>query len=173
MLHTTVLVPAIEATGTALLGTWRPIEYMAREDGSFHVLRDSQLKGYLVYDSTGHVLFQLMRPLNEPRTETATERWAVDSSTHPTSVFYAFFGTFVIDHTTGFLVHRLEGEYPRRIGTTETATPFLLRGDTLTIGKDSAQRWVFVRLLKQGPNIGTAAKPGRLGIQLPRPEGRE
>ena len=165
MLHTTVLVSPTETKGAALVGTWRPIEYMAREadDGSFHIVGGSQLKGYLVYDSTGHVLFQLMRPLNEPSTETAMERWAVDSSTHPRSMFYAFFGTFVIDRATGLLVHRLEGEYPRRIGATEIATPFELRGDTLTVGRDSAQRWVFVRLLKRGPNIQTAAKSGREG----------
>jgi len=78
-------------------------------------------------------------------------------------MFYAFFGTFVIDRATGLLVHRLEGEYPRRIGATEIATPFELRGDTLTVGRDSAQRWVFVRLLKRGPNIQTAAKSGREG----------
>jgi len=163
MLHTIVRVPSIETKGAALVGTWRPIEYMAREDGSFQVLRGSHLKGYLVYDSTGHVLFQLVRPLNEPSTETAMERWAVDSSTHPRSMFYGFFGTFVVDRTTGLLVHRLEGEYPRRIGAMEIATPFELRGDTLTIGRDSAQRWVFVRLLKRGPKIQTAAKLGREG----------
>jgi hypothetical protein len=172
MLHTTVRVPS-ETKGTALVGTWRPIEYMARDQESFHVLRGSDLRGYLVYDSTGHVLFQLMRPLNEPSTETGMDRWAVDSSTHPLSMFYAFFGTFVVDHTTGLLVHRLEGEYPRHMGPTEVATPFLLRGDTLTIGRDSAQRWVFVRLLKQSPKVETAAKPRRVSIQLPRPEGRE
>ena len=58
----------------------------------------------------------------------------------------AYFGTYQADYSRGRVVHRIEGEVPPNIGTTEIATPFRLRGDSLQLGGDSTRHWIFIRV---------------------------
>jgi len=44
------------------------------------------------------------------------------------------------------VIHRIEGEIPPNSGTTEIATPYELRGDTLILGHDSTAHWKFLRV---------------------------
>lgn len=58
----------------------------------------------------------------------------------------AYFGTYRADYSAGRVVHHIEAEIPPNAGETEVATPFRVRGDTLTLGPDSATHWTFIRV---------------------------
>ena len=60
--------------------------------------------------------------------------------------FRAYFGTFSIDTIAGLVTHRIEGEMLPQRGPIEVATPFRIRGDSLVLGADSLERWLFVRV---------------------------
>ena len=138
-----VTVPVADS----LIGTWRAIAHVqpSRSDSS----PTHPVLGYVVYDQTGHVFVQVM------------ERGAADSLSVrlwydvPDSIlksmvrgFRAYFGTYQVDAAARMVTHRIEGEFLPRVGHTEVATPFGLKVDTLTLGADSSDRWVFVRVRK-------------------------
>jgi hypothetical protein len=129
----------------SLVGTWRVIAHLqpSGNDGS----PSNVFRGYLVYDRTGHVFVQLMR--RGAADSLSVRRWF----DMPDSIlkgmvggFRAYFGTYRVDDAARMVTHRIEGEFLPRRGEAEVATPFGLRGDTLTLGADSSERWLFVRV---------------------------
>ena len=140
------------AKSPSLVGTWRAADYI-NPDGKDSATRyplGRPLRGYLVYDSTGHVFFQMVRGL--VAAPEARGKWnSADSATLRSllSGASAYFGTYQADYASGRVVHRIEGEIPPNIGTTEIATPFHLRGDSLRLGRDSSAHWIFVRVLRR------------------------
>ena len=142
--------PTIEATlSDSLVGTWRVIAQLPEPSPSAEPPRPrgSEPRGYLVYDQTGHVLWQVLR--RGAADSLRVRSWAEvpDSILKPLLAgFQAYFGTYAVDESARLVTHRLEGEFLPRAGQIEVATPFRLRGDTLTLGADSLERWVFVRV---------------------------
>ena len=138
--------------GPSLVGTWRAADYIDPDgkDSATRYPLGRPLRGYLVYDSTGHVFFQMVRGL--VAAPEARGKWnSADLATLRTllSGAAAYFGTYQADYATGRVVHRIEGEIPPNIGTTEVATPFHLRGDSLRLGRDSSAHWIFVRVRRR------------------------
>lgn len=140
------------ARGPSLVGTWRAADYI-NPDGKDSAARyplGRPLRGYLVYDSTGHVFFQMVRGL--VAAPEARGKWhSADSATLNTllSGAAAYFGTYEADYGSGRVVHRIEGEIPPNTGTSEVATPFHLRGDSLQLGRGSSAHWTFVRVRRR------------------------
>lgn len=137
------------AEPTSLVGTWRALEY--ENPRATDSLRRWPLgqspRAYLVYDATGHVFFQAVSGV--AATAEARGRWSgADSSTLRALLTSAaaYFGTYVAHPGSGSVVHRIEGEIPPNRGTTEIATPYQLRGDTLILGRDSTVHWTFLRV---------------------------
>jgi len=135
--------------GPSLVGTWRAADYI-NPDGTDSATRyplGRPLHGYLVYDTTGHIFFQMVRGL-----VVAPEirgKWHQADSATLTALLSgaaAYFGTYQADYAGGRVVHRIEGEVPPNSGTTEIATPFHLRGDSLQLGRDSSVHWIFIRV---------------------------
>jgi Lipocalin-like domain len=133
----------------SLVGTWRAADFInpnAADSAGRHPLGYPP-HGYLVYDVTGHVFFQVtngLASLPELR-----GRWQqADSATLRTLLAdaAAYFGTYRVDYNAGSVVHRIEGEIPPNLGNTEVATPFRLHGDSLQLGRDSSIHWVFLRV---------------------------
>lgn len=137
------------AAQSALVGTWRALEYTNPDasDSADRFPLGRPLRGYLVYDATGHVFFQTVRGLTaKPE---ARGRWSDADSTSLHALLssaVAYFGTYKADYGAGNVIHRIEGEIPPNLGTTEIATPFHVRGDTLVLGRDSSTHWIFVRV---------------------------
>ena len=133
----------------SLVGTWRAAD-LINPDGKDSATRyplGRPLRGYLVYDTTGHVFFQMVRGLvTNPEIRGKWDR--ADSATLNALLTgaAAYFGTYTVDYGSGRVVHRIEGEVPPNIGTTEIATPFHLRGDSLQLGRDSSAHWIFIRV---------------------------
>jgi hypothetical protein len=100
-----------------------------------------------VYDATGHVLWQVQGA--DARDSLLVRRWP----DVPDSIlrlmlrgFHAYFGTYTVDSLARVVTHRIEGEFLPRSGSVEVATPFRITGDTLRLGSDSSEHWVFVRV---------------------------
>jgi Lipocalin-like domain len=101
----------------------------------------------LVYDATGHVFFQAVSGL--AASPEARGHWSAADSSALRALLAsaaAYFGTYVAHPQQGSVIHRIEGEIPPNRGTTEIATPYELRGDTLILGQDSTAHWKFLRV---------------------------
>jgi hypothetical protein len=120
------------------------------EDSTARYPLGRPIRGYLVYDTTGHVFFQMVRGIvaapeirgKWDRADSATLRSLLSGAA-------AYFGTYQADYSSRRVVHRIEGEVPPNIGTTEIATPFRLRGDSLQLGGDSTRHWTFIRVRRR------------------------
>ena len=133
----------------SLVGTWRAADFVnpgATDSARRHPLGRPP-RGYLVYDTTGHVFFQMVNGL--AALPEARGRWSqADSATLRAMLggASAYFGTYRADYIVGSVVHRIEGEIPPNLGTSEVATPFRVSGDSLQLGRDSSIHWVFLRV---------------------------
>jgi len=135
--------------GASLVGTWRAADFLdpTASDSATRYPLGRPLRGYLVYDTTGHVFFQMVRGLIA--SPEVRGKWArADSATLKALLggAAAYFGTYQVDYATARVAHRIEGEIPPNTGTTEIATPFHLHGDSLQLGRDSSAHWIFIRV---------------------------
>ena len=131
-----------------LVGTWRIIRHAPPEgsDTSASVRFGSRPRGYLVYDATGHVFLQVQ---DAAIADSVKSQWAGAPDSILNRIlhgFQAYFGTYAVDSSAQLVTHRIEGEVLPRLGSTEVATPYRLRGDSLILGADSLEQWYFVRV---------------------------
>ena len=133
----------------SLIGTWRVAGHTlpAARDNSLAFPFGTRPRGYLVYDATGHVFFQVQRTGVADSLRNRPWRDAPDSVLKEVlEGFQAYFGTYAVDASARIVTHRIEGEFLPRLGQTELATPFRFRPDSLILGTDSLERWIFVRV---------------------------
>jgi hypothetical protein len=125
-----------------LVGTWRAVEYTRGPDDARTYPFGRPPRGYIVYDATGHVFFQVAsagqsappRDKGWNQADTAALHQMLRSAS-------AYFGTYSVDASRGTVTHRIEGEIPPLRSATEVATPFEIRGDTLALSS-----WLFLRV---------------------------
>ena len=137
------------ARSQSLIGTWRAADFVdpTVSDSAHQHPLGRPPRGYLVYDATGHVFFQVAKGL--ALLPELRGRWREADSTTLNTLMAdatAYFGTYREDFALGRVIHRIEGEIPPNLGTTEVATPFRLNRDTLQLGRDSSAHWLFVRV---------------------------
>ena len=133
----------------SLIGTWRVADHLrpAAADTSSALPFGPRPRGYLVYDATGHVFWQVQRTGVADSLSNRSWRGAPDSVLRQVlEGFQAYFGTYAVDASARMVTHRIEGEFLPRRGQAELATPFRFRPDSLILGADSLERWVFVRV---------------------------
>ena len=140
--------PSVERSAESLVGTWRIVRHTpaVRADSGASLLFGSRPRGYLVYDQTGHVFLQIQ---DSVRADSVKSRlWGAPDSVLKKLLlgFQAYFGTYVVDSVAQLVTHRIEGELLPRFGTVEVATPYRLSGDSLVLGADSLEQWLFVRV---------------------------
>lgn len=137
----------VPTVADSLQGTWRvapfptpPDSDLARSPSPF----GRAPVGYLVYDATGHVFWQVMRRSAMDSLIVARRRQMPDSIVFRLSKgFSAQFGTYSVDAEKRTVTHHYEGELLPWGGSFEVATPFRLNGDSLFIGVSA---WQFVRV---------------------------
>ena len=137
--------PVPAAALDSLVGTWRIIGHVQPNVSDSSAA--SPWRGYVVYDATGHVFVQVMQ--RSAADSLTVRRWyELPDSILKEMVrgFRAYFGTYRVDQAAQLVTHHIEGEFLPRAGQAEVATPYRVRGDTLKLGADSAERWVFVRV---------------------------
>ena len=119
-----------------LVGTWRLISRIVTlEDGT--VIRDSDLgktpSGYLIYDSSGHMAAQLMRPDRPMAIDCGTSTVAPSDNSQSANGYDAYFGTYTIDETSHTVTHHLEGALVAADVGKNLVREFQVSGDKLTI----------------------------------------
>ena len=95
-----------------LVGTWKLVSrVVTSEDGT--AVQDPGLgktpSGYLIYDSSGHVAAQLMRPDRPIAIDCGTLGPAPSHNSQSVNGYDAYFGTYAIDETKHTVTHHLEG----------------------------------------------------------------
>lgn len=119
-----------------LVGTWRLVSrVVTSEDG--RVLSDSGLGatpvGLLIYDSTGHMAGQLMRPSRSAMGDCSVSVADVANNTQTVCGYDAYFGEYTIDENKHTIVHHVEGALaPIDVGK-NLVRHFELQGDTLKL----------------------------------------
>jgi hypothetical protein len=119
-----------------LVGTWRLISRVVMlEDGT--PAQDPGLgktpSGYLIYDSSGHVSAQLMRPDRPMAIDCGTPGPAPRENSQSVNGYDAYFGTYTIDETSHTVTHHLEGALAAADVGKNLVREFQISGDKLTI----------------------------------------
>lgn len=143
--------PASETVATvadSLQGTWRVVPARAVPGSDTIKYRYGFAPvGYLVYDRTGHVFWQILRKSAMDSLKLGRSRHVPDSILMRLSEGYsAQFGTYTVDANLRTVTHHYEGEIPPYGGGYEVATPFRLKADSLFIGGDSNTNMRLVRV---------------------------
>lgn len=120
-----------------LVGTWRLISRVvtlengtAVQDQGFGITP----KGYLIYDSSGHMAVQLMRPDRPLAIDCATSGTAAgDNNPQGLCGYEAYFGTYTIDEANHTVTHHLEGALNPADVSRNLVRQFQISGDKLTI----------------------------------------
>jgi hypothetical protein len=122
--------------GGQLVGTWRLISRVVTlEDAT--AVQDPGLgktpAGYLIYDSSGHMAAQLMRPDRPMAIDCATSGPAPSENSQSVNGYDAYFGTYAIDETSHTVTHHLEGALAAADVGKNLVREFHVSGDKLTI----------------------------------------
>ena len=123
-------------SGGQLVGTWRLISRVVRlEDGTaVQEGLGSTPKGYLMYDSSGHMAVQLLRP-DRPAAIDCSPSGSPQSDNSPQLLngYEAYFGTYTIDETNHTVTHHLEGALAAADVGKSLVRSFQVSGEKLTI----------------------------------------
>ena len=131
-----ILQGDISGSGGQLVGTWRLISRVVRlEDGNaVKEGHGTTPKGYLIYDSSGHMAVQLLRPDRPTAIECSTSGSAQsDNSPQLLNGYEAYFGTYTIDETNHTVTHHLEGALAAADVGRNFMRQFQVSGEKLTI----------------------------------------
>jgi hypothetical protein len=119
-----------------LVGTWSLVSRVVRlEDGT--VIQDPGLgkapKGYLIYDSSGHVAAQGMKPERPLAIDCGGSSPAPSNNSQSVNGYDAYFGTYTVDDTNHTVTHHLEGALAAADVGKNLVREFQVSGDKLTI----------------------------------------
>jgi hypothetical protein len=132
----TTLQGEISSSGGQLVGTWRLISRVVRlEDGTaVQEGLGTTPKGYLMYDSSGHMAVQLLRP-DRPAAIDCSPSGSAQSDNSPQLLngYEAYFGTYTIDETNHTVTHHLEGALAAADVGKSLVRNFQVSGEKLTI----------------------------------------
>jgi hypothetical protein len=122
--------------GGHLVGTWRLISRVVTlEDGT--AVQEPGLgktpSGYLIYDSSGHMAAQLMRPDRPMAIDCGAPDPAPRENSQSVNGYDAYFGTYTIDETSHTVTHHLEGALAASDVGKNLLREFQISGDKLTI----------------------------------------
>jgi hypothetical protein len=130
--------PQVEISGSArqLVGTWRLVSRVVTlEDGT--AVQDPELGktpvGYLIYDASGHVAAQLMRPDRPIAIDCGTSGAAPNGNSQSVNGYDAYFGTYSLDESKHTITHHLEGALAAADVGKNLVREFQISGDKLTI----------------------------------------
>jgi hypothetical protein len=117
-----------------LLGVWKLVSYEIRlADGIVVRPMGRGVRGILMYDSSGHMAFQV---IDADRPLFASDDWLRGTPEEIRSAFegcIAYFGTFKVNEAKGTVVHHVEGSsFPNWCGT-DREQFFELSGNRLTL----------------------------------------
>ena len=117
------------------VGTWKMVSVEERRPNGEVVepRYGARPIGYIMYDATGHVAVQIMKP-GRPRFASNNAEQATQAEAKSAFEGYgAYFGTYEVNETEGYVVHHVEGSvFPNYVGTDQKRF-FELSGDQLVL----------------------------------------
>ena len=144
--------PSQSSLQKQLIGTWKLVAFEDRKDkndpnNEWTYSYGKNMKGYIIYDETGHVMIQGMRTPPPPK-------FASGEDTKPTPQealaayegYVAYFGTYTVDQERHVVIHHVEGSLNPSYVETDQERPFELSGDRLIIGDQKTWRRVLERV---------------------------
>ena len=125
------------AIASKFIGTWRLVSVEARrpngEVAPTPARYGTKTIGYLMYDSTGHVAVQIMRPDRPKFAVNDVEKGTAEELRAAWDGYSAYFGTYEINEAEGFVVHHVEGSaFPNYVGSDQKRF-YELSDDTLVL----------------------------------------
>ena len=117
------------------VGTWKMVSVEERRpNGEVVAPRyGSHPIGYIIYDTTGHVAVQIMKPDRSRFASNDAEQATSDEAKAAFAGYGAYFGTYEINEAEGYVVHHVEGSvFPNYVGTDQKRF-FELSGDQLIL----------------------------------------
>ena len=130
----------VEGVLASLVGAWRLIIWEEiRSDGSVHYPLGPEAIGQLVYDASGHVSAQLVRPGGE---RFGSDDWQSATSDERATAwrdYFGYFGTFRINEVEHAVVHEIEGSWFPNLAGVEQVRRYQLDGNRLNLHGDTAR----------------------------------
>ncbi len=123
------------------IGTWKMVSIEERKPNGEVVepRYSARPSGYIMYDATGHVAVQIMKP---GRLRFASDDAAQATAAEAKSAFDgygAYFGTYEINEAEGYVIHHVEGSvFPNYVGS-DQKRGFELSGDQLILKPPTRQ----------------------------------
>lgn len=119
------------------IGTWRLMSVEARrpngEVAPLPARYGTKPVGYLMYDNTGHVAVQIMRPDRPKFAVNDIDKGTADELKAAWDGYSAYLGTYEINEAEGFVVHHVEiSAFPNYVGSDQKRF-YELSGDTLVL----------------------------------------
>jgi len=135
----------------SLVGTWRVVRIIDTDvAGKVSYPYGEHPKGYVVYDSTGHVHVQVMRtPAAKPFASGDDAKGTNDEVRAAYQGYAAYFGTYRVDLKKGLVVHQVEGSLMPSYTGTDQPRPFRIDHDVLTIEGNDSTGVHFLRQLRR------------------------
>ena len=104
-------------------------------------------RGYVIYDSTGHVSIQFCAdPPTPPSLSRDDFAPTASEALHAYENFVAYFGTYTVDDSKKIVIHHVEGSLLPSYTNTDQTRPFTLSGDRLERGDGQTWRRAFERV---------------------------
>jgi hypothetical protein len=139
---------AKRAVAPSLVGTWKLVELWDLDEERKRTYKyGDPPRGYIVYDSTGHVFVGFMRDPPVPPDGFGQEQPpSKDLKSQAWDAYAGYFGTYTVDWATHVVTHHVEGaSNPSYVGQDERR-PFELKGDTFIIGDQKTWKRVLLRV---------------------------
>jgi hypothetical protein len=119
-----------------LVGSWRLVSRIVRlEDGT--LVNDSGLgptpRGFLIYDSSGHMAVQLMKVDRPALIDCAGSRPSAADNSQSVNGYDAYWGMYAIDQASNTVTHHLEGALAAGDAGKHLVREFQVTGDKLTL----------------------------------------
>jgi hypothetical protein len=110
--------PAVPAA-SQFVGTWRLISFTITHDDKpvKNVIVGDHPIGYIMYDASGHMAVQIMRPDRTGNMDCSKVPDAGPNNPSYCDGYVAYFGTYTIDETNRTVTHHVEGTvFARDVG---------------------------------------------------------
>lgn len=124
-----------ETLASHLVGTWQVLEVVDTDTaGKASYPYGEHPKGYIVYDSTGHLHVQLMRTPATPPFAAGDQQGTEQEVRAAYEGYVAYFGTYQVIEAQSEVIHRVEGSLMPSYTGTDQPRPIKIVGDELIIG---------------------------------------
>ena len=132
-----------------ILGTWRLVSIENREspDKPWEKRFGENPRGYIMYDTTGHMAVQFEKMPAPPKFASGDDRKPTpDEALAVYRGYVAYFGTYTVDEKAGAVTHHVEGSLRPSYMGTEQVRPATFEGKRLILSDGKTFRVVWERV---------------------------